>query len=89
MMNQPDQSSVGHSKSCAVKANGSAIVHGGYRNLSKGVRDEARREVEARYAEEWNEAGWIRRWQLRKQMDREIEVIAAMNMPDVSEQTMF
>lgn len=68
---------------------GSGIVENGHSNLVSGVNSEARRTVEAKYAEEWNAAGLVRRWKLHRKMNAEIEELAAKLMPEVSPDTMF
>ena len=67
----------------------SGIVVNGYSNLVFGVDSEARRTVEAKYAEEWNAAGLVRRWKLQRKMNAEIEELAAKLMPEVSPDAMF
>jgi len=66
-----------------------SIVAGGNRNLVTGVEDDARREVEARYADQWNAAGLAQRWKLKRQMNAEISELVAKNMPDVSPDALF
>ena len=67
----------------------SGIVVNGYSNLVSGVKSEARRTIEAKYADEWNVAGLIRRWKLQRMMNAEIEELAAKLMPEVSPDAMF
>ena len=67
----------------------SRIVVNGYTNLVSGIETEARRTIEAKYADEWNAAGLVRRWKLQRIMNAEIEELAAKMMPDVSPEAMF
>lgn len=65
------------------------IVVNGYSNLVSGVDSEARRTVEAKYADEWNAAGFVRRWKLQRMMNVEIPELAAKLMPEVSPDAVF
>lgn len=67
----------------------SSIVEGGYDNLVEGLKREARQEVNAKYADEWKDAGWWRRWQLRAQINAEVRELVEQRMPDVSDEAMF
>jgi hypothetical protein len=67
----------------------SSIVANGRSNLVEAVESRARQLVEAKYAEEWNSAGLIRRWILRRTMNSEIRVLAARLMPEVSPEALF
>lgn len=67
----------------------SGIVADGYSNLVTGVESEARRTVEAKYVDEWNAAGLVRRWKLQLMMNAEIEELAAKLMPKVSPDAVF
>ena len=68
---------------------GSGIVAYGYSNLVAGVDSDARRTVEAKYADEWNAAGLIRRYKLQRIMNAEIRKLASELMPKVSPKAMF
>jgi len=68
---------------------GPRIVANGHRNLAAGVREEARRVVEAKYAEQWNTSGLVRRWKLQRIMNAEINELVAERMPECSSKTMF
>ena len=57
--------------------------------LISAVESDARKVVEAKYADEWNASGLIRRWKLQRKMDAEISAIVAKTMPDVSPDAMF
>ncbi|TWU03342.1 hypothetical protein [Neorhodopirellula pilleata] len=65
------------------------IVPNGYANLAAGVNAEARRIVEAKYADQWQAAGVIGRWKLQRVMDAEINELATKLMPDVSSKAVF
>ncbi|WP_146599009.1 hypothetical protein [Novipirellula aureliae] len=65
------------------------IVEGGYRNLVSSVEEKARREVEARYADQWNAAGMAGRWKLKRKRNAELAELVANNMPDVSPDALF
>lgn len=82
--NSPVDSTSGKKTGC-----GSGIVANGYSNLVSGVESEARRTVEAKYADEWNAASLVRRWKLQRMMNHEIEELAAKLMPKVSPDAMF
>jgi hypothetical protein len=74
---------------CKKTGYGTGFVANGYSNLIAGVGSEARRIVEAKYADEWNAAGWVGRWKLRRVMNAEIKELAADLMPDVSSDALF
>jgi hypothetical protein len=65
------------------------IVAGGKANLMKGYQSEARRFVEAKYAEQWNASGLLQRWWLQRKMEREIAERIAQSMPNVSQEALF
>lgn len=65
------------------------IVADGYERLVDGVGAEARRIIEAKYADEWNSSGMLKRWKLKKRMDAEIATLAEELMPDVSKDALF
>ncbi|TWU43570.1 hypothetical protein Poly51_63300 [Rubripirellula tenax] len=67
----------------------SGIVADGYDRLVSAVESDARRIVEAKYADEWNASGMLRRWKLQRQMDTETAAIVAATMPDVSPDALF
>lgn len=67
----------------------SGIVVNRYSNLVSGVEAEARRTVEAKYADEWNAAGLVRRWKLQRMMNVEIKELVADLMPEVSPNAIF
>ncbi len=67
----------------------SGIVANGYSNVAAGVDSDARRLVEAKYADEWNAASLARRWKLQRRMDAEIAELAAKRMPNVSPEALF
>lgn len=67
----------------------SGIVANGYSNVAAGVDSEARRLVEAKYADQWNAASLARRWKLRRLIDAEITELAAKLMPNVSPESLF
>ncbi len=67
----------------------SGIVANGYSNVAAGVDSDARRLVEAKYADEWNAASLVRRWKLQRLMDAEIAELAAKLMPNVSPEALF
>lgn len=65
------------------------FVAGGYDNLVKGCESEFRRIVEEKYAGEWNASGVVRRFFLRRKMDREVAELVAESMPTVSQEALF
>ncbi|MCO6436066.1 MAG: hypothetical protein J5J06_03170 [Phycisphaerae bacterium] len=50
------------------------FVADGRERVEKDLMMSIRAEVEARFADQLHEAGWWRRWRLRRQIDREIRV---------------
>ena len=48
------------------------VVHGGHRRLVKAIKPAIREQVESEFSEQWNSAGLIRRWFLRRRIDKEI-----------------
>lgn len=68
---------------------GSGVVINGHSNLVSGVESEARRTVEANYADELKSAGFVRRWKLRRLMRAEIKELSAKLMPEVSPDAVF
>lgn len=73
----------------SLDAADSGIVADGYERLVSGVESEARRVVEAKYANEWNSSGLIRRWHLQRKIDADVATLVAKMMPDVSPESMF
>ncbi len=67
----------------------SAVVANGDSKLISGVEAEARRIVKAKYAEEWNSAGFFRRLKLLRKMNTETRELAAKLMPNVSPDALF
>ena len=67
----------------------SGFVADGYERLVNAHEIDARRIVEAKYADEWNASGIVRRWKLQRKMDAEIAEIVARSVPDVSLETLF
>lgn len=74
---------------CKKTGHGTGFVANGYSNLMAGVDSEARRIVEAKYADEWNTACLVRRWKLQRVMNTEIKELTGNLMPDVSSEAMF
>lgn len=68
---------------------GPRIVAGGHKNLLDGVESECRQIVEAKYADEWNEATLFRRWRLRRIINEEVAVLVAERMTPVTEKAVF
>uniref|UniRef100_UPI00193F2EBF hypothetical protein n=1 Tax=Roseiconus lacunae TaxID=2605694 RepID=UPI00193F2EBF len=67
----------------------SGFVADGYERLISAVESDARQIVEAKYADEWNASGLLRRWNLQRKMDAEISAMVAEMMPDVSPDALF
>ena len=67
----------------------SGFVAGGMQNLVRGVEVDVRRIVEAKYADEWNSSGLLRRWRLQRKMNREIAALVTELMPNVSPEALF
>ncbi|TWT85091.1 hypothetical protein CA13_65730 [Planctomycetes bacterium CA13] len=76
---------------CARPTTGreSGFVADGHDRLIASVESDARRIVEAKYADEWNASGLVRRWKLQRKMDAEIGVLVAEMTPDVSPDALF
>lgn len=66
-----------------------SIVENGYSNLISGVESKARQAIEAKYAEEWNSAGLIRRFKLKRMMNAEIKELVKQLTPKVSPDAIF
>ena len=52
-------------------ANSDFVVNG-RQNALKGIEAEVRPEIEARYADEWKRAWYVRRWILRRKINHEV-----------------
>ena len=50
----------------------SDFVANGRQNALKGIDADVRPAIEARYADEWKRAGYVRRWFLRRKINREV-----------------
>lgn len=66
-----------------------SIVENGYSNLISGVESKARQAIEAKYAEEWNSAGLIRRFKLKRMMNAEFKELVKQLTPNVSPDAVF
>jgi hypothetical protein len=77
-----DSNTIGHGST-------SGFVVDGYERLVSSIECEARRNVEDKYADEWNASGIWLRWQLQRKMDAEVADIVAKSMPDVSPDAFF
>ncbi len=67
----------------------SGFVADGHDRLIAAVESDVRFIVEAKYADDWNASGLMRRWKLQRKMDAEIAVLVAEMMPDVSPDALF
>ncbi|WP_145073529.1 hypothetical protein [Aureliella helgolandensis] len=67
----------------------SGFVADGYDRLVSAVESDARLIIEAKFADEWNASGLIRRWKLHRKMNAEIAMLVAEMMPDVSPDALF
>ncbi|XZE52102.1 hypothetical protein SH139x_003784 [Planctomycetaceae bacterium SH139] len=65
------------------------IVVDGYERLVHGVEAEARRTIEAKYADELNSAGMLKRWKLKRRIDAEIATLVEELMSHVSKDGLF
>ena len=70
-------------------AGASGIVADGNRRLAQGIEAEVRREVEAKYADEWNGSGLWNRWRLQKKIDKEVADILSRRLSNVSPESLF
>jgi hypothetical protein len=50
----------------------SSFVRDGHRRARRAIREEARLEIEEKYAEEWKASGIIKRWFLIRKIKREV-----------------
>ena len=71
------------------KANGSSIVENGFERVWAAVSAEVRRDVEAKYAPEWNVSGLLKRWRLQRRIKREIAERVRERMNPISESSLF
>lgn len=65
------------------------FVASGRGNLLKVFEAEARKIVEAKYTDEWNSAGFFRRWILRRIMTAEIADIVAKRNANNGRDTLY
>ena len=65
------------------------FVANGFHRLCAAFDAEVRPEVEARYAEELAAPGRLRRWQIRRKIEREVARLVAERAAKVSEQSLF
>ena len=55
-----------------AKMTNSKFVANGRRNALNGIDADVRAEIEATYADEWNNSSYIRRWFLLRKINREV-----------------
>ena len=68
---------------------GPGFVEGGFRRLCAGIDAQVRPEVKARYAGALAAAGLLRRWRIRREIEREVARLVAERTAKVSEQSLF
>ena len=76
---------------CARNANEAAtnVVADGFDRAIDAIGAEVRSEVEAKYADEWNASGIIRRLILLRRIDREIDELIAERSKHISPESLF
>ena len=73
----------------AKKENGAGFVVDGYKRALAAIEKEIRPVVERKYADEWTSARFIRRWRLRRKIEREIAVIVSKRSARISSDAIF
>jgi hypothetical protein len=67
----------------------SGFVADGYQRVTAGMEAEVRREIELKHANQCNTASLIRRWFLRRRVEREIRRCVAERSAHRSESSLF
>ena len=75
------------SKNVIKSSNG--FVVDGYNRALAGIEAAIRPKVEEKYADEWRMSGLIKRWILRRRIEREILVQVAQASEHISQDSLF
>ena len=75
------------SKNVIKSSNG--FVVDGYNRALGGIEATIRPKVEGKYAEEWRRSGLIKRWSLRRRIEREISEQLAHAMEHIARDSFF
>ena len=75
------------SKKVFESSNG--FVVDGYQRALAGIESSIRHKVEDKYAEEWRMSGLIKRWILRRRIEREILEQVAQATEHISQDSLF
>lgn len=67
----------------------SRFVADGYKRMVAGIETQARQEIGLQYADEWKASGLIKRWILRRRIEREVADRVADRSAHVSPKTLF
>lgn len=65
------------------------FVADGYERVLDGIEAEVRFEIESAYADRWNASGLVKRWFMRRRIERVIAVRIAEQSKDVSPASLF
>ena len=65
------------------------FVADGYERALERIEADVRREIEGKYADEWNASGLVKRWFLLRRIDREIAEGVAERSQHISPTSMF
>ena len=65
------------------------FVEDGYQRALAGFKAAIRPKVEEKYAQDWQDSGLIKRWILRRRIEREISVQVAQASEYISPNSLF
>lgn len=65
------------------------FVKDGYQRALAGFKAAIRPKVEEKYAQHWQDSGLIKRWILRRRIEREISVQVAQASEHISRNSLF
>ena len=66
-----------------------ALVANGHQRVLDGIKADVRPEIEHKYAVQWNASGLIKRWFLRRRIEREIANCIAERSAHISPDSLF
>lgn len=67
----------------------SGFIVDGYERAIKAFKAEVRVAVEQKYADEWNASGMVKRWRMRRMIERKIADGVAKRSRQVSRDSLF
>ena len=82
-----DSIQMAHLKKAFKSSNG--FVVDGYNRALAGIEASIRPTVEEKYAEEWRKSGLIKRWIVRRRIEREISKQVAQASKHISRDSLF